>query len=415
MAPSRARRAPWATGYFCSMPSRSFLLLCAWALAPLVPAQTLLQRTLNNDTMPNVVPNPGFEVTKKVQCAWTQQARKFNEEVMVDWTSPTETTPDHFSTKADPSCWSNPGKRTKGKTSPHGGDAMAGIKVWGRGNTPTYWHEYLQVQLPQPLEAGRRYIAECWVQRANFSNEASNNIGLHFTATPVRTRDCLPLYLTPQVNEDRLIDGSGWKKVSGVFDAAGTEQYLLIGNFYGDEATLHERQPDGERGAYYFIDDVNVRLAPAGTALTPKPKESVPPPPKLKVEDHASTKEVDIYRVEPEVGKRIRLDNIGFASGKATLTPESEGELNKLADLLTDYPLMRIEIEGHTDDVGSDDANLILSDDRAKAVVDFLRKKKIEEERMTWKGFGETRPLAPNTSEEARARNRRVEFRVVER
>jgi outer membrane protein OmpA-like peptidoglycan-associated protein len=133
------------------------------------------------------------------------------------------------------------------------------------------------------------------------------------------------------------------------------------------------------------------------------------------VEDHASTKVVDIYNVEPEVGKRIRLDNIGFEFAKATLTPESETELDKLADLLTDYPLMRIEIEGHTDDIGSDAANLKLSDDRAKAVVDFLRKKKIEDERMTWKGFGETKPLGPNTSEEARAKNRRVEFRVVER
>lgn len=397
------------------MSFRLSLLLPALAFAPALCAQNLLQRTLNNDTMQNLVPNPGFEATKKVQCGWTQQARKFNEEMMLDWSSPTETTPDHFTTQADAKCWSNPAKRTKGKTSPHGGDAMAGIKIWGRGNTPTYWHEYLQVQLPQPLEAGKRYIAECWVQRANFSNEASNNIGILLTDVPVRTRDCLPLYFTPQVNEEKVVDAGGWRKVSGVFDAAGTERYLLIGNFYGDDATTHERQPEGERGAYYFIDDVNVRLAPPGTVLTPKPKESVPPPPKQKVEDHASSAKVDLMQVEPEVGKRIRLDNIGFEFGKATLTPESEAELDKLADLLTDYPLMRIEIEGHTDDIGSDAANLKLSDDRAKAVVDHLRGRKIEEERMTWKGFGETRPLVPNTTEEARAKNRRVEFRVVER
>ncbi|MFT3886496.1 MAG: OmpA family protein [Flavobacteriales bacterium] len=394
---------------------RAFIpIILTGGLAIPLHAQNLLQR-LNNDTMPNVVPNPGFEEVKKVQCAWTQQARKFNEEVMIGWNSPTETTPDIFSTKADPTCWANPTKRTKGKTSPHGGDAMAGIKVWGRGNTPTYWHEYLQIELPQPLEAGKRYIAECFVQRANFSNEASNNIGIVLAAAPVRTRDCLPLYITPQVNEDKVLDAGGWRKVSGVFDANGDERYLLIGNFYGDEVTLHERQPDGERGAYYFIDDVNVRIAPAGTALTPKPKESVPPPPKQKVEDHASSTQVDIMQVEPEVGKRIRLDNIGFEFAKATLTPASEAELDKLVDLLTDYPLMRIEIEGHTDDVGSDAANLKLSDDRAKAVVDYLVKKKIGKERLTWKGYGETKPLKPNTSEENRALNRRVEFRVVER
>lgn len=391
----------------------ALLLACALAAAPLA-AQNILQRTLNNDTMPNVVPNPGFEVTKRVQCAWTQQARKFNEEVMVDWMSPTETTPDLFSLNADKDCWGHPTKRTGGKAMPHGGSNMCGIKVYGKGNTPTYWHEYLQVALPEPLQAGTRYIVECWVLRASFSNEASNNIGIVLHDVPVKTRDCLPLYITPVVNEEKLVKG-GWHKVSGVIEAAGTERYLLIGNFYGDEGTVHERQPEGERGAYYFIDDVNVRIAPPGTALTPKPKASVPPPPKVKVEDHASSAKVDILNVEPAVGTRIRLDNIFFDFDKATLKPESQAEIDKVTDLLTDYPFLRIEIEAHTDDQGSDAYNLKLSEDRAKAVVDALVKEKIEVERLAWKGYGETKPLAPNTTEEGRAKNRRVEFRVVER
>ncbi|HEY0978087.1 MAG TPA: OmpA family protein [Flavobacteriales bacterium] len=393
---------------------RPFLFLLLVSACTSADAQNLIQR-MANDTMPNLVPNPGFEEVKKVQCAWTQQARKFNEEVMVDWNSPTETTPDHFTTKADPKCWSHPARRTEGKAHAHSGDAMAGLKIWGKGNTPTYWHEYLQIQLPEPLLAGTRYIVECFVMRASFSSEASNNIGIVLEAVPVRTRDCLPLYITPVVNEEKTITKSGWHKVSGVIEAKGDERYLLIGNFYGDEVTLHERQPEGERGAYYFIDDVNVRIAPPGTALTPKPKASLPPPPKQRVEDHASTKEVDIYKVEPEVDKRIRLDNIGFEFAKATLTPESSTELDKLVDLMTDYPLMTIEIEGHTDDVGSDEFNLKLSADRAKAVVDYLDHQKIDAKRMTWKGFGETKPFKPNTSEENRALNRRVEFRVVQR
>ena len=72
--------------------------------------------------------------------------------------------------------------------------------------------------------------------------------------------------------------------------------FVLIGNFYTDEATQHERQPEGERGAYYFIDDVNIRVAPPGAELTPKPAKSIPPPPKKKVEDHASTNTVEIMR-----------------------------------------------------------------------------------------------------------------------
>jgi outer membrane protein OmpA-like peptidoglycan-associated protein len=119
--------------------------------------------------------------------------------------------------------------------------------------------------------------------------------------------------------------------------------------------------------------------------------------------------------VEPAVGTRIRLDNIFFDFDKATLKPESQAEIDKVVDLLTDYPFLRIEIEAHTDDQGSDAYNLKLSEDRAKAVVDALVKEKIEVERLAWKGYGETKPLAPNTNEEGRAKNRRVEFRVVER
>lgn len=392
-----------------------YSLLLLVLLSHSLIAQTLLQRTLNNDTMPNLVPNPGFEQTKRLQCAWTQKARKFNDEVMIGWNSPTETTPDHFSTLNDPNCWANPTKRTNGKTTPRAGDCMTGIKVWGKGATPTYWHEYLQIELPETLEAGKRYIMEMFVQRGNFSDEASNNLGMYLSAVPVKTRDCLPLYFTPQVNEDETVDNSGWHKVRGVIDAIGTERYLLIGNFYSDEITHHKRLPQGERGAYYFIDDVNIRTAPPGTTLTAKPMISTPPPPKKKVADHTTTATVDLMQVEPEVGKHIVLNNIFFDLDKATLKKESEVELEKLIDLLTDYPMMRIAIEGHTDDQGSDTHNQQLSDARANAVVDYLIAKKVDKDRLSAKGFGESQPLLPNTSEENRAQNRRVEFRVVER
>lgn len=393
-------------------PYLALTLSLAFAPAAL-HAQNLLERTLANDTMPNLVVNPGFEEVERTYCAWTTDVAKFNAAVK-GWSSPTQTTPDHFSTTLDPSCWAHPKKHSEGKQSTHSGNGMVGIKIYGKGNTPTFWHEYVQTELPEPLQAGVRYIAECWVLRAVRSNEASNNIGMHFTDTPISTRDCLPLYLTPQVNEEKVVKG-GWHKVRGVFEATGTEKFLLIGNFYGDETTSHEKQPAGERGAYYFIDDVNVRIAPPGTALTPKPKVSTPPPPRPVVPDHVSSTTVDIHQVEPAVGTRVRLDNVQFEFDKATLLPGYEAELDKLVDLMTDFPFLRVEIEGHTDDQGSDAYNLKLSDDRAKAVVDHLLKKKVDKERLTWKGYGETKPLKPNDSEANRAINRRVEFRVVER
>lgn len=388
--------------------------LSALCLAPtLLAAQGLLQR-LQHDTMPNLVPDGGFENYKTPFCGWTQDVDKFNEN-LVYWTSPTRTTPDLFSTRNDASCWGHPAKHSGGRQSTRSGHGMAGIKTYGKGNTPTYWHEYLQTELKEPLQAGVRYIAECWVQRAVKSSDASNNIGMLFTDAPVSTRDNLPLHITPQVNEEKVVKKNGWHRVRGVFEATGTERFLLIGNFYGDNATQHERMPDGERGAYYYVDDVNVRVAPAGMALTPKPKESVPPPPRPVVADHASSKEVAIHTVEPAVGTRIRLDNLQFEFDKATLLPGYEKELDQLVDLMIDFPFLRVEIEGHTDDQGSDAYNDRLSQARAEAVADYLIGRKIDRARITARGYGERQPLVPNTSEEARAINRRVEFRVVER
>lgn len=391
-------------------------LSVALVLGAGLQAQNLFQRALKNDTMPNLVPNPGFEAYKTLPCTWTQQARKFNEDVMVSWHSPTETTPDLFSTQADRDCWTHPAKRSNGKVSPHSGEAMAGIKVRGKGNTPTFWHEYLQVPLSEPLEAGALYIVECWARMLPTNEYASANIGLYLSPVAVMTDNNLPLYFTPHVNADEVVKGNRWRKVSGVVKAEGTERYLLIGNFYSDDDTPFEMQEMGERGAYYFIDDVSVRLAPAGSKPTPRPRESVPPAPKKVVADHASTKEVPLPRMEPpEVGKSVRLDNIGFEFGKATLTPESKHELDELADMLIDYPRLRIEVEGHTDDVGSEAYNVVLSEDRAKAVVDFLLARKVGKDRIRWRGYGKSKPLLPNTSDENRALNRRVEFTVTEK
>jgi OmpA-OmpF porin, OOP family len=392
---------------------RTIIPVAFLALSPTLSAQNLLDRALGNDTMPNLVVNPGFEQVERTYCAWTTDVAKFNAAV-TGWSSPTQTTPDHFSTTLDPECWAHPKKHSDGKQSTHSGSAMVGIKVYGKGNTPSYWHEYVQAELPDTLRAGVRYIAECWVLRAVRSNEASNNIGIAFQSLPISTRDRLPLYITPYVNEEKLVKG-GWQKVRGVFDATGKEKFLLIGNFYGDETTTHERQPKGERGAYYFIDDVNVRIAPPGTPLTLRPKESMPPPPRPVVPDHVSSEVVNIHQVEPAVGTRVRLDNVQFEFDKADLLPGYEKELDRLVALMTDFPYLRVEIEGHTDDQGSDEYNIRLSDARAKAVVDYLLKKDVEKERLTWKGYGESKPLVPNDGEPGRATNRRVEFRIIER
>lgn len=123
----------------------------------------------------------------------------------------------------------------------------------------------------------------------------------------------------------------------------------------------------------------------------------------------------DLYLVPIEVGQVVRLNNIFFEFGKATLQPESAEELDRVVKLLSDNPTMEIDIAGHTDNVGSDESNRQLSGDRAKAVYDYLVSKGIAANRLSFKGFGESKPLTTNDTEEGRAQNRRVEFTIRKR
>jgi outer membrane protein OmpA-like peptidoglycan-associated protein len=108
----------------------------------------------------------------------------------------------------------------------------------------------------------------------------------------------------------------------------------------------------------------------------------------------------------------VQLQDITFETGKADLKPESNEELDRLVALLEGNQTIKVEISAHTDDVGNDDSNLKLSEKRAKTVVDYLTGKGIKADRMTAKGYGETQPLVANDTDENKAKNRRVQFKI---
>lgn len=123
------------------------------------------------------------------------------------------------------------------------------------------------------------------------------------------------------------------------------------------------------------------------------------------------TKDVELKGIV--VGSKIILKNIFFDFDKATLRPESTNELQRLTKLLTDVPTLKIEISGHTDSKGANDYNLKLSDNRAKAVVDYLIKAGISADRLTYKGYGEEQPISTNDTDAGRQLNRRTEFKII--
>ena len=122
---------------------------------------------------------------------------------------------------------------------------------------------------------------------------------------------------------------------------------------------------------------------------------------------------LNISLVPLKVGRKVILHNLFFATGKTQILPQSEQALNELSDFLRDNPTVSIRITGHTDNVGSDKANLTLSEGRAKAVRSEIIKRGIAAERIEAEGKGETEPIADNATEEGRAQNRRVEFTII--
>lgn len=121
----------------------------------------------------------------------------------------------------------------------------------------------------------------------------------------------------------------------------------------------------------------------------------------------------DFLLEKVEVGTKVVLENIYFETNKATLTAASYPQLNQVVTFLQNNETIKLEISGHTDNVGSLKANLKLSEDRAKAVVDYLSGNGVDRSRLEAKGYAFNQPIAPNDTPEGREKNRRVEFKVI--
>ena len=133
----------------------------------------------------------------------------------------------------------------------------------------------------------------------------------------------------------------------------------------------------------------------------------------FSVSDSVSSLNLEIPLEAIEKDRTEVLNNIFFNSGEYTLDDKSKVELDRMVEFLKNNRLISIEISGHTDDIGTDQVNLDLSKKRAQSVMDYLQKSGIDAPRLAAKGYGETKPVAKNDSEENRQKNRRIEWRVL--
>ena len=331
------------------------------------------------------------------------------------WYQPTRGSADYFNICGSREC--GVPKNKLGEQTAHSGEGYCGIYC-----SKNNYREYLQTRLRRRLHPGDSIQITYYVSLSEESTGAITTMGALFTEESISDTvrgilmhkeqntlsdgvvQTMLRPLTPQVvNFDTpLTDTRNWQCISGTFVAQGGEQYVTIGNFYTIEQSGYA-EPDSLTellpGAYYYIDDVTVEC------LKCDPPET----------DEVNVDSVYLTHEQPafSVGGTFIMHDIFFEFDKSTLLQQSYFELMRLTTLLETYPKMRIEIRGHTDAKGADSYNLRLSENRAKAVADYLISKGVDAKRIRYKGYGKSQPIDSNDTEEGRAKNRRVEFKIL--
>lgn len=386
-------------------------LLISTSLSTGVAAQTIPPALSSN-----LVFNPSFEDYR--ECP--RKIDALGKLTIVDaWYQPTAGSADYYNICGSRDC--GVPRNKLGIQDAHFGNGFCGIYC-----SKTDYREYLQTELKEPLKAGEMYRVSFYVSLSEYSSGAVATIGALFTTDRIGDTlrsvlmdksikqlapgisQTVATYFEPQVvnDYDRVLDDTkAWMQISGVFTAKGGERFMTIGNFYPasqsnvvDLDSLTYLLP----GAYYYIDDVSVTCLGCKVETNPE-------------SDSSLVAEVPMtYADTLKVGSTFVLHNIFFDYDKATLLQQSYNELHTLLGILQSHPTMKIEICGHTDGHGSIDYNQRLSENRARAVVDYLVSHGIDVRRLSFKGYGKSRPIDTNTTEEGRAKNRRVEFVVKE-
>jgi outer membrane protein OmpA-like peptidoglycan-associated protein len=285
------------------------------------------------------------------------------------------------------------------------GEAYAGVVTYTSGKKN--YREYLSSELTRPLLPGELVCIEVHVSAADMCIYFTDGFGVLLSETEPRQKgqDCLELSATVDNPRLYILDQTNdWVKMGNVYKAKGGEKFITLGNFKKDANTnilqKTTNRPTSDYG-YLYIDDVVVK------------------PVKSKSDCSCENEVLQSLVVDPPLQlsqyDEIKLDDILFDFDKSFLTDSAKMELEEVFSLLRKNKSMYLEVQGHTDNKGKEGYNVNLSKKRADSVVSFLTKKGIESSRLQIKYFGAAKPVKPNESPEGRAKNRRVEFRVLQK
>jgi Secretion system C-terminal sorting domain len=293
----------------------------------------------------NFVLNPDFENTNGTFCG-IMAGGDFSS-TMQDWDTPTQGTADLLFTNIASSCWNFQPNSTyggpiglKGPQIPRSGDVMAGIFLY---TLPGFdQREYIQVPLSSSLTVGGRYIIECYVSLADYTEFATDQLGIYLSTQPVSLPSDGVLNYTPQVLASGVIsDTQGWVRVADTLIATDSYAYLTIGNFSSDAQTPTTVNPTasfepGTYGAYYFVDDVSVERYIDTAALANneliESQVSVFPNPftdqiKIELPETGSAFDIELYNPEgkllfinKDVMSQLEISMSEFPAGVYILT-----------------------------------------------------------------------------------------------
>jgi outer membrane protein OmpA-like peptidoglycan-associated protein len=214
-----------------------------------------------------------------------------------------------------------------------------------------------------------------------------------------------PLKYVPQVKSDSAVSNKYyWTQITGIYKAQGGEKFITLGNYdkykYFTKKLVDDDYGRSSYTSYYYLDDVSV------TEITKEFKE-------LKPEQTIQIGNGEV-KLLPKIGDKFNLEGIQFKPNQYKILDSSFVKLDKLVELLKINPFLKIEIVGHTDSLGNAVSNLRLSENRANAVLLYLKDKGISENRIKSSGKGSDEPIAPNTTSEGRALNRRIEIIIID-
>lgn len=242
------------------------------------------------------------------------------------------------------------------------------------------YSEYLQGEISQSLIPGQIYVFSLDINLADKSGRAVKDMGVYFSSEKIEHKNNRALSYVPQIIFDEYVtDKDNWTTVTGTFVAKGDEKYFTFGAFEGTftaKSIVTPKKENDNKRAYYYVNGLSLEKFPL------------------------SKDDLEVLRRATEM--------VFFNTGSAEIKKESYDELDKIASILSKHTQIEALVEGHTDNTGSDELNMRLSKDRAKAVKDYLVSKGIDANRLKSEGYGPTRPIANNDTDEGRTKNRRV-------